>query len=280
MLSISDFSEMSHLSPQALRYYHAEGLLVPAAVDEQTGYRSYAFEQVEQAMLITVLREAGLSVKQVRGVLDEPDTAAALLRRHSAAVERERRAQEQAIRAARELFGSPPEPTLRQVPAMTVVSRPVPGTPLGRTADEWDEAEAILTAAVRELIAMLERDGAAVAGTPWRALAVETPEQDRRTLDGEGPFWLLKVPLAGEPRTLPDDAELQHYPARDEVSILMPGRHSMAKYCTAIVRLLAYPLEGFVLDLAHLRLLMHEDGVEMSVPLRAIVKNEDQCGDK
>ena len=75
MLSISDFSEMCYLSPQTLRYYHSEGLLVPADVDPQTGYRSYTFEQVEQveqAMLITSLRGTGMSIKLVRRALDEP----------------------------------------------------------------------------------------------------------------------------------------------------------------------------------------------------------------
>ncbi|MEV0254035.1 MerR family transcriptional regulator [Streptomyces sp. NPDC050732] len=60
MLSISDFSEMCDLPPQTLRYYHAEGLLVPADVDEWTGYRSYTFGQVERAMLINVLRGTGM----------------------------------------------------------------------------------------------------------------------------------------------------------------------------------------------------------------------------
>ena len=46
MLSIKDFSEMAHLSAQTLRYYHAEGLLIPAQVDEQTGYRSYTYDQI------------------------------------------------------------------------------------------------------------------------------------------------------------------------------------------------------------------------------------------
>ena len=48
MLSISEFSEMCNLSPQTLRFYHSEGLLVPADVNEQTGYRSYMFDQVER----------------------------------------------------------------------------------------------------------------------------------------------------------------------------------------------------------------------------------------
>src|SRR4051812_49347926 len=122
MLSISEFSEMCHLSPQALRFYHAEGLLVPAGTDERTGYRSYAFEQVEQALLITLLRSTGMSVKVVRQALGEPDQAMALLERHSAEVDRQRAAQDEAIRAARTVFGTPPEPQVQHRPAMTVVA--------------------------------------------------------------------------------------------------------------------------------------------------------------
>src|SRR5690349_5623559 len=104
MLSIKEFSEMCHLSAQALRFYHAEGLLVPAGIDERTGYRSYAFEQVEQAMMITLLRNAGMAVKVVRQALDEPDQAVGLLDRHSAEVDRLRTAQDEAILAARAVF--------------------------------------------------------------------------------------------------------------------------------------------------------------------------------
>jgi DNA-binding transcriptional MerR regulator len=39
-LSIGDFSRMTHLSVKALRHYHDLGLLEPADVNAQTGYRS------------------------------------------------------------------------------------------------------------------------------------------------------------------------------------------------------------------------------------------------
>ena len=267
-MSISDFSEMAHLTPQTLRYYHAEGLLVPVEVDRRTGYRSYAFEQVEQAMLITVLREAGLSVRLVRRALDEPDRVPALLGQHRAEVERERRAQDEAIRAAADLFDSPPEPRRRHVPATTVASRPVPGTPLGRTAAEWDEAEAILAAATDDLVRTVERLGGRVAGSPWRTPALETAGQKRAVLTGEGPFWLVKVPLDGG-LDRPGDIDVQQLAARDEVSILMPGRNTMAKYCTAVLRLLAYPLDDAFPDTARLRQVVRADGVETSAPVRA-----------
>lgn len=41
LLSIGDFSKMTHLSIKALRHYHDVGLLAPAEVDRTSGYRYY-----------------------------------------------------------------------------------------------------------------------------------------------------------------------------------------------------------------------------------------------
>lgn len=81
MLTISDFSEICYPSPQTPRYHHSEGLLLPADVDPWTGYRSYTFEQVEQAKLVTSLRGTGMGIRLVRRALDEPDEAPAGPRR-------------------------------------------------------------------------------------------------------------------------------------------------------------------------------------------------------
>ncbi|WP_433825946.1 MerR family transcriptional regulator [Actinoplanes sp. CA-015351] len=264
MLSIKDFSEMTHLSAQTLRYYHAEGLLVPARVDEQTGYRSYTFDQVEQAMLITVLRQAGLGVQQVKRARDEPDAAPALLREHAKQVQRQREEQDEAIRTARDLLEAQPEPCVCRVPAMTVVSRPAPVTPLGHDRQNWDLAEKTLTAATGDLIKVVESCGATPAGRPWRILA------PRAALAREGAFWLVQIPVVGDATMLaavPADVEAQEYSGGDELSITMPGRHSMAKYCTAISRLLAHPIGDAFLDIGRLRHLSHEDGVEFSAPI-------------
>ncbi|AXH90949.1 MULTISPECIES: MerR family transcriptional regulator [Micromonospora] len=272
MLSISEFSQMCHLSPQALRFYHAEGLLVPAGIDDRTGHRSYAFDQVERAMLITLLRDTGMSVKLVRRALDEPDQAVALLDRHSDEVSRQRQAQADAIAAARAVFEAQPEPRLRHVPATTAVARLVPGTPLGRDAQEWDRAEEIITAAAADLVTTVRQAGVTCRGEPWRTLALETPEQDRRVLDGTGPFWTVKVAVDGTPETLPSlpaGLIVQTPDAHDELSIFMPGRNTMAKYCTVVLRLLdAAPVDGdrFV-NLARLRQEVRPDGVLSSAPV-------------
>ncbi|WP_106400869.1 MerR family transcriptional regulator [Actinocorallia populi] len=275
MLSISEFSEMCRLSPQALRFYHSEGLLVPADVDEQTGYRSYTFDQVERAMLVTVLREAGMSVKLVRRALDEPDAAPDLLRRHEEEVRHRRRAEDEAISDARELLGSRPEVLLRRTPEMTVASKPVPGT---SAEHDWDEVDAAVAAAVQDVVKAVESCGAVVSGVPWRAWAGETPEQKRRSLTAEGPHWLVKVPIAGEEKAiagLPEDIEVQAFEARDELSIFIPGRNSMAKYGTALSRLFTHPLQDAYLDVSRMRHLLHDHGVETTAAVCELDRTDD-----
>lgn len=270
MLSISEFSAMCHLPPQTLRFYHSAGLLVPAEVDEQTGYRSYTFEQVEQAMLITALRGAGLSVKLVRHALDNPDAAPALLHQHTAEVQRQRQAQDEAIRDAHEFFTSWPEVRLRGVPDMTVVSKLAPGTPSERDQYDWDEANAAVTATVQSLVRTVESCGAAVAGIPWYTMATDTPEQKRRSITAEGPHWSVKVPVTADGRAvaaLRGAIEVQNFEARQELSIFMSGRNSMAKYATALSHLLTHPLEAAYVDLSRMRHLVHENGVETAVAI-------------
>ncbi|MFK4067042.1 MerR family transcriptional regulator [Streptomyces sp. NPDC029674] len=275
MLSISDFSEMCDLPPQTLRYYHAEGLLVPADVDEWTGYRSYTFGQVERAMLITVLRGTGMSVTLVRRALGQPDEALMLLRQHVKEVRQQRKTQDEAIRDARALLASPPEAVLRHVDEMTVASKPVPCPPAGRRDRyDWNAADAAVTAAVQDVVRTVESYGAVVAGTPWRTLAAGTPEQKRRILAGEGPHWLVKVPVAADEKTLagslPADIEVETFESRDELSIFMPGKSSMAKHGTALSRLLAHPFDAAYVDVSRMRHLLHPDGVETAAEVREI----------
>ncbi|MEU1799539.1 MerR family transcriptional regulator [Streptomyces sp. NPDC019937] len=270
MLSISDFSEMCHLSPQTLRFYHSEGLLVPADVNQQTGYRSYTFDQVEQAMLITVLRGTGMSVKHVRRALHEPDTAAALLQGHTEEVRHQRQVQDEAIRDARELFTAWPEVRLRHVPEMTVASKRVAGPSAAHDQYEWAQADAAFIATVQEVVKSVGSCGAVVSGTPWRAPAIETLEQKKQNLTAEGPHWLVKIPVTAdeeEAAALPDGIEMQTFEARDELSIFIPGKSSMAKYGTALSRLLTHPLDAAYADLSRIRQLLHDDGVETAVAI-------------
>ena len=76
LLSIGDFSRMTHLSVKALRHYHDVGLLEPAEIDRSSGYRLYDADQVPIAQVIRRFRDLGMPVDQVKSVLDAPDVGA------------------------------------------------------------------------------------------------------------------------------------------------------------------------------------------------------------
>jgi DNA-binding transcriptional MerR regulator len=76
LLSIGDFSRMTFLSVKALRHYHEVGLLPPAEIDADTGYRRYEVAQVPTAQAIRRLRELGMPVDEVRVVIDAQDVDA------------------------------------------------------------------------------------------------------------------------------------------------------------------------------------------------------------
>jgi DNA-binding transcriptional MerR regulator len=75
-VSIGDFSRMTFLSVKALRHYHEVGLLPPVEIDPGSGYRRYDLAQVPTAQVIRRLRELGMSLEDVRVVIDAPDVHA------------------------------------------------------------------------------------------------------------------------------------------------------------------------------------------------------------
>ena len=62
MYKIGDFSKMSKTTIKALRYYEKEGLLTPAFIDQDTGYRYYESNQLVDISKIISLRQIGLSI--------------------------------------------------------------------------------------------------------------------------------------------------------------------------------------------------------------------------
>ncbi len=69
MFKIGDFSKLSMLTVKALRFYEKEGLLIPAYVDESSGYRFYEAGQLETAATIKALRQLDFSVEEIRSHL-------------------------------------------------------------------------------------------------------------------------------------------------------------------------------------------------------------------
>jgi DNA-binding transcriptional MerR regulator len=85
MFTIGEFSKLSGLTVKTLRFYHEEGLLVPAFVDPDTGYRYYQESQLETARVIAYLRNLEFSIGDIKELLgrDEEDLLAVLERQRS-----------------------------------------------------------------------------------------------------------------------------------------------------------------------------------------------------
>ncbi|MCG6567752.1 HEAT repeat domain-containing protein [Tessaracoccus sp. ZS01] len=105
-LRIGEVSRLTGLTHRTLRHYDELGLLVPSG-RSYSDYRLYSPEDMERLLAVQHLKSLGLSLDEVRQVLDDPGTdAAELIGRHIVAVEarigeeQERLARLQRLRAA------------------------------------------------------------------------------------------------------------------------------------------------------------------------------------
>ena len=74
MLKIGDFSSLAQVSIKTLRYYDERGLLSPAHIDPETGYRYYSASQLSRLHRILALKDFGFSLEQIARCLEEKVT--------------------------------------------------------------------------------------------------------------------------------------------------------------------------------------------------------------
>ena len=73
LISIGKMAEMNHVSIPTLRLYDRLGLLRPRYVDEDTGYRYYDMHQNARLDMIAYMKELGMSLTEIGGVLRQED---------------------------------------------------------------------------------------------------------------------------------------------------------------------------------------------------------------
>jgi DNA-binding transcriptional MerR regulator len=127
LVSIGDFSRMTHLSVKALRFYHDQGLLEPARIDPATGYRFYDTGQVPVAQVIRRFRDLDMPLDQVRAVLRAPDTQTRTreIIAHLTAMEARLAEMQMSVASLRALLEGPPvrpEVEFRSIPAAHVLA--------------------------------------------------------------------------------------------------------------------------------------------------------------
>jgi DNA-binding transcriptional MerR regulator len=109
-LAIGDFSRATHLTVKTLRHYHETGLLEPAQVDPQTGYRRYTTEQIPVAQIIKRFRDLDMPLNEIRAVLSAPDVQARndLIAAHLKRLENDLARTQTAVASLRNLLEHPP----------------------------------------------------------------------------------------------------------------------------------------------------------------------------
>lgn len=126
-LSIGEFARLSHLSVRTLRRYHEAELLVPAEVNEQTGYRYYTADQISTAQIIHRLRDLDVPLATARRILEasDPGVRSDLVGEHLRRLEAQLDRTRAAVTSLRRLLAPEPAPVhveVRSVPARIVAA--------------------------------------------------------------------------------------------------------------------------------------------------------------
>ena len=105
-LTIGDFARATHMSIKTLRHYHRVGVLEPAEVDPDTGYRRYRTDQLPVAQVIRRFRELDMPLEDIQAVLAAPDVAArnAVIANHLDRLETSLERTQQATASLRDLL--------------------------------------------------------------------------------------------------------------------------------------------------------------------------------
>ena len=78
---IGMFAAMNHVTIKTLRFYEEQGLLLPALIQPENGYRYYTLSQMAVLHQITALKQAGFTLEEVARIRSGADEQAVLLKK-------------------------------------------------------------------------------------------------------------------------------------------------------------------------------------------------------
>ena len=64
---------MLNISPQTLRFYDKNGVVVPHHTDPKTGYRYYSYDQISYISRVKYLQQFGFSLDDIKKALSTND---------------------------------------------------------------------------------------------------------------------------------------------------------------------------------------------------------------
>ena len=152
LYKIGMFAQMNHITIKTLRFYEEQGLLIPAYVDGENGYRYYTMNQMADIQRITALKQAGFTLDDIKLINQGADTAYLLSTKKAALLKKIAELTSQI--AVIDGYLSGPAGTLdapvliRTIPAVTVAS-------MKKRIDSYDELFSLMP----EMGAEMERLG-------------------------------------------------------------------------------------------------------------------------
>ena len=174
--AIGDFSRATHLSVKTLRNYHRLGLLEPAQVDVETGYRRYTSDQIPTAQIIRRFRDLDMPLGEIAAVLKAPDvrTRNDLLAGHLGRLEIELAQTRAAVSSLRSLLQGPP-------PTLDVTHRTEPSIQSAAISSvvDLEDLSTWFQGALGELYATVDAQRIGADGPPGAVIANEFFSDER-----------------------------------------------------------------------------------------------------
>lgn len=127
MFRIAAFAALAGVSAKVLRDYDEAGLFRPAWIDRDTGYRLYSPAQLPALRRILALRDVGVSLADIRGLVAGGADLRSVLERRRHVLEEERRDTDRRLARLGISISAPhssggPDVVLRDVPAELVAT--------------------------------------------------------------------------------------------------------------------------------------------------------------
>lgn len=189
-LTIGEFGRRAQLSRKALRLYDERGLLVPARIDPDSGYRYYNRSQIARARRIRLLRLMQMPLDRLALVLDawemDPSTASHHIRVYLAGVEKDLEAARLAARLLEdELF--PDKETTMSIPIEQheMDSQMVVSIRRNITVPAYHQW---IDPALRQLFGHIKASGAEIAGDPMALYYGPVNEEEDGPVEIAVPF--------------------------------------------------------------------------------------------
>jgi DNA-binding transcriptional MerR regulator len=129
MYSIGEFSKINKVTTKTLRHYDEIELLKPEHVDKFTGYRYYTSAQLPQMHKIMIFKQMGLSLAQIKEVMENPNAIDLFLKLKEQDVKKSIEAEQEKLKQIQNYIYSMKgdlymkyDPIIKQIPEVIVAS--------------------------------------------------------------------------------------------------------------------------------------------------------------